>query len=242
MNKQSVSCAILLAAGRGKRLSPYTDNIPKPLLAYNGKPTLTYLLDSLREARVRRVALVTHHLSDQIIDYARTYQKNHDIDILCTPQSQLGGTADALESAANQLPEDWLSGSLLLSATDYLVSKCFFPNFLDFHASHAQAVSISLKQVGDEQTMRSSVQIDACGYIKEVVEKPPPGSAPSEYTANLTYVLPSEILTLLEGVEASPRGEREVQSAINRFLRTQGPARGLLQPTPAEWQPNFSVA
>ena len=46
--------AVLLAAGRGKRLAPHTDRVPKPLLSLNGRPLLEYALHHLKQAGVRR--------------------------------------------------------------------------------------------------------------------------------------------------------------------------------------------
>ena len=65
-----VDTAVLLAAGRGSRLSPWTDRVPKPLLVHRGRPTLDLVLDSLALAGVSRVVLVTHHLAEQFEPYA----------------------------------------------------------------------------------------------------------------------------------------------------------------------------
>ena len=62
--------AVLLAAGRGERLRPHTDRVPKPLLAVNGRPTLDFVLDAARRAGIQRVCLVTYHLEEQIRAYA----------------------------------------------------------------------------------------------------------------------------------------------------------------------------
>jgi len=232
----SVNTAILLAAGRGSRLAPFTDSTPKPLLALRGRPTLDYLLSSIRAAGIQKVALVTHHLAEQIEAYAKEVASQGDLEIRCTRQHKMSGTADALQCAAEQLPEDWLDASFLLSATDYIVPRNFITNLVDFHQSHRAHISVSLKQLADEQSMRSSVRFDEQKQITEIVEKPAPGTAPSSFTANLTFILPSSLLPLLATVPPSIRGEREVQSAINEFLAKQGTAMGLLQPTPAEWQ------
>ena len=65
----SPKVAVLLAAGRGKRLRPHTDHTPKPLLPINGRPTLDFVLEAVIKAGIERVCLVTHHLEEQIHDY-----------------------------------------------------------------------------------------------------------------------------------------------------------------------------
>lgn len=229
-------CAILLAAGRGKRLRPWTDHTPKPLLAHAGKPTIDYSVDSLLAAGCRRFCLVVHHLEAQMRDYASRWCERHDGQMVCVTQSQLDGTAGALQSAKARLGADWFGASFVLAATDYLVPPGFYPDLLAAHRAGKRDVTISLKQPGASGlAARSSVRFDDAGCVTEVIEKPAPGSAPSDYAANLVFVLPAGILGLLDAVPASPRGEREVQTAINQWLARHGPATALLQPMPAEW-------
>ena len=232
----SVTRAILLAAGRGKRLQPYTDKTPKPLLVHRGKPTLDYVLDSLQQAGVRDIVLVTHHLHDQIEQYAQLRSARSSQRVQCVFQSHLFGTAHALQSVVEQVP-DSVAAPFILSATNYLVPREFFPQLVDFHHSHDAQASVSMKALPESELEgRSSIRFDADQSILEIVEKPPAGTAPSSTGANLTFILPPEVIPFVENVPMSPRGEREVQHAINQWLAEGGQARGLLQPTPSEWQ------
>ena len=58
--------AIVLAAGRGERMRPITDRIPKPLVPVCGKPLIAYHLESLARAGVRDVVINLSHLGSQI--------------------------------------------------------------------------------------------------------------------------------------------------------------------------------
>lgn len=60
--------AILLAGGKGTRLAPLTDNLPKPLVAIHGKPMIQYVLEHLRAAGITNVAISVAHLGHMIID------------------------------------------------------------------------------------------------------------------------------------------------------------------------------
>ena len=60
----SAPAAFVLAAGLGTRLAPLTNILPKPLVPVFHKPLLTFALDSLIAAGVRRLALNTHHLPE----------------------------------------------------------------------------------------------------------------------------------------------------------------------------------
>ena len=59
--------AIILAAGRGERMRPLTDDTPKPLLAVRGKPLIAWHLDALARAGVHEVVVNTAWLEDRIV-------------------------------------------------------------------------------------------------------------------------------------------------------------------------------
>ncbi len=60
--------AMLLAAGRGERLRPLTDRIPKPLVEVAGKPLVCWHLERLAAAGVREVVMNVSHLADAIVE------------------------------------------------------------------------------------------------------------------------------------------------------------------------------
>lgn len=59
-------CAMILAAGRGERLRPYTDKCPKALLEVDGKPLIFYHLESLASAGIKNVVVNLSWLGEQI--------------------------------------------------------------------------------------------------------------------------------------------------------------------------------
>jgi len=58
--------AMILAAGRGERLRPLTDTLPKPLVNIAGKPLIEYHLESLARGGFREVVINQGHLGDQL--------------------------------------------------------------------------------------------------------------------------------------------------------------------------------
>lgn len=58
--------AMILAAGRGERLRPLTDQTPKPLLPVAGKPLIAHQLQWLQTAGISEVVINLHHLGEQI--------------------------------------------------------------------------------------------------------------------------------------------------------------------------------
>lgn len=61
--------AVILAGGRGTRLTPLTDDKPKPMIEFHGKPFLEYLIEMLREQGFERVLLLLGYLPDVVTDY-----------------------------------------------------------------------------------------------------------------------------------------------------------------------------
>ena len=60
--------AMILAAGRGKRLRPLTDSLPKPLVPVAGKPLIEYHLEALAQAGFREIVINQGHLGDLLRD------------------------------------------------------------------------------------------------------------------------------------------------------------------------------
>ena len=58
--------AMILAAGRGKRLRPHTDTLPKPLLPVRGKPLIEYHLEALAAAGFREIVINRGHLGERL--------------------------------------------------------------------------------------------------------------------------------------------------------------------------------
>ena len=243
--KQPVKHAILLAAGKGKRLLPHTQNTPKPLLPVDGRASLDIIFESLAAAGITSATVVTHYLEEQIADYIR--KQTWIADVCRCHQTVMDGTANAVQQALAQSEQNGVQvaindeSPILVSATDYLTAHDFYSEFLNFHASHNAHISVSLKRVPEaELAKRSSVETTDDGRVLRIVEKPAAGKAPGKHSANLMFVLPATVKTYLQDVKQSSRGEFEVQDAINAMLDAGYEGRGLLQETPKEWGPEMA--
>ena len=61
--------AVILAGGRGTRLRPLTDAMPKPMIKFHGKPFLEYLIEQIKEQGFHRILLLLGYLPNVIKDY-----------------------------------------------------------------------------------------------------------------------------------------------------------------------------
>ena len=232
--------AVLLAAGRGKRLRPLTDQTPKPLLPVGRSNSLDMTLRAARRAGILRACLVTHHLEEQL----RSYVDDRDawgMEAVFCHQAELRGSGDGLLSVLTSLP-DWVdrSAPVLVSATDYLLPENALVDLVDAHEAQGCDITVSLKECPPEElSVRSSVELDENWRVGRIVEKPAPGEAPSRFTGALIYILPPKIWNVLPDLQPSSRGELELPAAVNLLLEAGMTAYGLLQPTPAEWSPEM---
>lgn len=77
--------AMILAAGRGTRLRPLTDQTPKALIAVGGRPLLAKAMDRLVKAGAKRIVVNTHHHADQI----RAFLTDHTppgVEVVLSPE------------------------------------------------------------------------------------------------------------------------------------------------------------
>ncbi len=77
--------AIILAAGRGKRLIPLTDNMPKCLLKVGNRRIIEYQLESLSRVGIKDIVIVTGHLAENIKEFCgNSFKYVHNYNYLKT--------------------------------------------------------------------------------------------------------------------------------------------------------------
>jgi dTDP-glucose pyrophosphorylase len=123
--------ALLMAGGRGERLKPLTDNVPKPMLIVGDKPILEHNIDRLRKFGISEFFISVNYLASQIMDY---FGDGSDKDISITyvrEDTPLGtlGSLGLIESISNEYL--LVMNSDLLTNLDY---EDFFMFYLDSKA------------------------------------------------------------------------------------------------------------
>lgn len=91
--------ALILAAGRGNRLRPLTDTLPKPLILVRGKPLIVHHIEKLATLGIKEIIINLHYLGD-VIQKALGDGKQWGINIQYSPEDQplemVGGIVHAL--------------------------------------------------------------------------------------------------------------------------------------------------
>lgn len=93
----SIDRAFVLAAGKGTRMAPLTDRVPKPLVQLNGRPLLDYVFDHLKVAGVKRVVVNSHHQVSVLREYLDGVQ---GFELTETHEPVLLETGGGLKNAA----------------------------------------------------------------------------------------------------------------------------------------------
>ena len=149
--------AFILAAGKGKRLKPITNNIPKPLIEIKGKPLLEWSLIKLRSAGVKEIVINLHYLGNQIVDYFGNGKKL-DLKINYSFEKRLLGTGGALIQGKNFLND---SPFLLISGdlwTDYPFKRLLSKDLKN--KAHLVLIKKNDKNIGDFNLLDSKISSD----------------------------------------------------------------------------------
>lgn len=96
--------AIILAGGRGKRLRPITDYVPKPLIPLNNIPILEWQIKYLKKFGVDEIIVCTGYKTEMIENYFRM-KKNIGIKIRFSAEKTPLGTGGAIKQAADQIKD-----------------------------------------------------------------------------------------------------------------------------------------
>ncbi|WP_026945876.1 nucleotidyltransferase family protein [Algoriphagus marincola] len=123
--------ALIMAGGRGERLKPLTDIIPKPLLKIGDKPILEHNIDRLASFGVDDIWLSVRYLGDQLVDYFGDGAKK-GIRVKYVWEDQPLGTAGALG-----LVNDFVHDHILMMNSDLLTNIDFEDFFLYFQKEEA---------------------------------------------------------------------------------------------------------
>jgi UDP-N-acetylglucosamine diphosphorylase/glucosamine-1-phosphate N-acetyltransferase len=99
--------AVILAAGEGQRLRPFTVTKPKAMLSIAGKPILEYVIESLAQNGIRSIVMVVGYRKEQIFDYIGS-GKQFGVDITYITQEKQLGSAHALAQAKGIIENEFL--------------------------------------------------------------------------------------------------------------------------------------
>ena len=234
--------AVFPVAGLGTRLLPATKSIPKEMITIVDRPLIQYAVDEAREAGIEQLIFVTGRGKSSLVDYfdqayeleATMRGKGKSLDILEPSNASFGevvtvrqqqplGLGHAVwcarhivgdEPFAVLLPDELMHGS---------------PNCLAQMVEAYDKVGgniVAALEVPDSETHKYGV-IDpgaTDGRLTEIrglVEKPAPGTAPSNLMLPGRYILQPEVMRALDAKETGAGGEIQLTDAMAKLIGQQ---------------------
>lgn len=201
---------VILAAGRGTRLRPVTDDRSKAMVPVLGRPLVDLVAETLVVNGIRELILVVGPEDDEIRRHF-TSETTLEVAVRFVVQEHRLGMAHALRQAA-----PWLDGPFVLSACDSL-KPVEHVAALVAAARRADGVLSLMDVAWDRVSLAAAVMMDG-EFVRRIVEKPRPGEAPSNTVSLPLYLLPEQALAVLEGQTPSPRGEYEIQDVVQTLI------------------------
>jgi len=180
--------ALILAAGLGTRLRPYTDHTPKPLFPILGRPLLDIMITKLIDAGCKAVIINTHHLHDQIESFIA--QQSYPIPIQTRYEPNILGTGGAIRN----VKDFWNDHAFMVINAD-VVTTIDLKSVYDFHCQHSHPATLVLANDSDF----NSVVCDRDGFVTEFQhrsDKPDRSSMAARTFAGI-QVLDPEILNFI---------------------------------------------
>ena len=213
--EEEITAAVLLAAGRGKRLGDLTAKTPKPLLDIAGAPLISHIVDALAGAELAHFIVVTGYLSEQIEGWAKIYEReNLGIKITTVRQTELNGTGGAMLAAKAHLAGHQ---RFVFGWGDILMDRANYPRFVHHARNDDYDLMLAVNRVKDP-FRGAAVYVSAQMMVERLDEKPAPGSAKTEWNNAGLFATGQIIFDYLARLEPSTRGELEVPSAIAQMI------------------------
>lgn len=126
---------VIMAGGKGTRITSVASDIPKPMILIDGKPVLEHEIECLRKQGFTDIILTVSHLGNVIMDYFQDGSK-FGVHIEYYFEKEPLGNAGALFKIKDKLTEDFL----LLNAD--AMFDVDFKRFVDFHKQHNALVTL----------------------------------------------------------------------------------------------------
>ena len=189
--------AFLLVAGRGERLKPLTDTIPKCLLPINGRPLLEIWLEHLARSGIEDVLINSHWLHEMVEDFVTNWSASHrKMRITLFHEPVLLGSAGTL--LANR---QWAGeGPFFIIYGDNL-TNFDLQKMLGFHLEGGQPLTLRVYKGADPQRA-GIVSVNNKGVVTAFEEKPQ--KPKSVLGAGGIYVTDRRIFDFFPGPKASP--------------------------------------
>jgi UTP--glucose-1-phosphate uridylyltransferase len=234
--------AIFPVAGLGTRLLPATKTMPKEMLTIVDRPPIQYAVDEAREAGIEEMIFVTGRGKSTLVDYfdqafelERTLRdKGKSLDVLTPSRARFGEIVTVRQQqplglghavwCAREIVGDEPFAVLLPDELMFGKPKCL-ARLVEAYGQVGGKVVAALEVRGSGTHKYGVVDPGPTeGRLTEIrglVEKPAPGTAPSNLMLPGRYILQPEVMRALDAQEAGAGGEIQLTDAMAKVIGTQ---------------------
>ncbi|GGE55534.1 UTP--glucose-1-phosphate uridylyltransferase GalU [Priestia taiwanensis] len=239
---KQVRKAIIPAAGLGTRFLPATKAMPKEMLPIVDKPTIQYIVEEAIESGIEDIIIVTgkgkraieDHFDHSVeleqnleekgkLDILEKVQASSKINIHYIRQKEPKGLGHAVWCARKFIgnePFAVLLGDDIVQAE----TPCLRQLMDEYGVTRSSVIGVQM--VNENETHRYGIidpieQKERRYQVRQFVEKPAPGTAPSNLAIMGRYILTPEIFMFLENQETGAGGEIQLTDAIQRLNEVQ---------------------
>ncbi len=205
--------AVIPAAGEGKRIRPYSEKVPKPMIQVFGRPILAHVIDRCKDAGISKIIIVVKPESKAVKKYFHDGSElGVSIEYVEQPKPEGIGHAVGLTEGIVGTPFAVYLGDELYLDSDH---KGFIQSF----EKTGCAASIGIMRVDNENLIRKnySVEIDpTTQIIQHLVEKP------TRLTSNIlgcgSYIFDDVVFEAIRRTPRSKKNEIEITDTLNTIL------------------------
>jgi UTP--glucose-1-phosphate uridylyltransferase len=234
--------AVFPVAGLGTRLLPATKTIPKEMITIVDRPLIQYAVDEAREAGIEQMIFVTGRGKSALVDYfdqaveleATLLEKGKSLDVLEPSRARFGelvtvrqqrplGLGHAVWCARHIVGDEPFA---VLLPDELMMGR---PNCLAQLVEAYEQVGgnvVAALEVPESETHKYGV-IDPGSsdgrltQIRGMIEKPAPGTAPSNLMLPGRYILQPEVMRALDAHETGAGGEIQLTDAMAKLIGVQ---------------------
>ena len=240
--------AILPVAGLGTRFLPASKSIPKEMVTVVDRPAIEYVVREAVAAGIEQIILVTHSSKASIENY---FDRNFELETTLEQKKKFDLLKEITEILPKHMsvvsvrqPQPLGLGHAVLCAKDIVGDEAFAVLLPDVLVKdHASQNDLALMIQRFEQSQAAQIMVEAVpdhlvdqygivdvaispnegesAIMQGIVEKPAIGTAPSNLSVVGRYILPAQIMTLLENTPRGAGNEIQLTDAIAILQQSQ---------------------
>ena len=201
--------AIILAAGKGSNLNPFSTTRPLPMLRVAGRTLFDNSLGLLQQSGVNDIFVVVEHQKEKLIQQIGEHV-NNGFNLHYVEQGKSAGIGNAVLKVKNKItPGEYF---MLIYGDTVTAANIFTKIQQSFHAFKCPVASICLPTSNE---MFGNVFLNAHMKITQIIEKPKSEDL-GNYVLSGVYILPSSFFQTLESTKGS------MEKALKKMVENEG--------------------